>query len=43
MRVLTEQVADDASRWLDALGLGSGPEALGVHVMMGGRERPKEE
>lgn len=42
MRVLTEQVADDASRWLEALGLGAGPDGLGVHVMMGGRERPDE-
>ena len=43
MRVLTEQVADDASRWLGALDLGSGPDAVGVHVMMGGRERPDEQ
>lgn len=42
MRVLTEQVADDASRWLESLGLGSGSDALAVHVMMGGRERADE-
>ena len=43
MRVLTEQVADEASRWLEALDLRSGPDALGVHVMMGGRERPDDQ
>ena len=39
MRVLTEQVEGDVRSWLASLGLLDGSDAVGVHVMMGGRDR----